>query len=483
MSEPPTDSDNENAIPAASAISPRKKVKVSLVDHTYHDWSQLEIQQDDDDDASDSETQPSPAAIAGLQPVHAASGGGGSSLSICSTQRKGIENFPAKLHKILSSGRYRNIITWMPHGRSWTILDKERLSSVVCPENFSHSNFDSFNRSVNGWGFKRLMREGPDHKSYYHECFLRGRPDLTKFMTRLVNPGKRLPDPKGEPNFYKMAKDFPLPPDPEPEPEVPNSQQQASQHPFMGGFPQGMPQGMTNQPQTQQGMPGQPPPSYYPGFPYGAYPSHPQGGAMVPQQPFPGMPQAGAPGPGVAPGFPPYPYPYPQPGLPPGMPQGMPPGMAPQPGMHPGMFPQWPQYPGMPPQAAASYPQNPYAYPPHAYGYGAQMMMNPMQQPQQPPMQGQPPPQGQWGQAMGLPPGMAYPNPYGQQFPPHAMPAGAVPSQAGGEEYERKPSARKRHRDDDDEEDDDQRPVKQEEDNDDNAGDDEDDEEDDDDEE
>ena len=45
---------------------------------------------------------------------------------------------------------------------------------------------------------QRLMREGPDHKSYYHECFLRGRPDLTKFMTRLVNPGKRLPDPKGE---------------------------------------------------------------------------------------------------------------------------------------------------------------------------------------------------------------------------------------------------------------------------------------------
>lgn len=44
------------------------------------------------------------------------------------------------------------------------------------------------------------MREGEDHKSYYHECFLRGRPDLTKFMTRLVNPGKRLPDPKGERN-------------------------------------------------------------------------------------------------------------------------------------------------------------------------------------------------------------------------------------------------------------------------------------------
>ena len=63
---------------------------------------------------------------------------------------KGIDNFPTKLHRILSCGRYRSIIAWKEHGRSWTILDKERLSTVVCPENFSHSNFDSFNRSVNG---------------------------------------------------------------------------------------------------------------------------------------------------------------------------------------------------------------------------------------------------------------------------------------------------------------------------------------------
>jgi hypothetical protein len=155
MAEQPNDanssSNSTNATPPSNH-SPRKKIKVSLVDHTYHDWSQLEIQDDDEDEPSDSETAPSLAAVAGLQPVHASSGGGG--VHLCSTQRKGIENFPAKLHKILSSGRYRNIITWMPHGRSWTILDKERVSSVVCPENFSHRNFDSFNRSVNGWGFK-----------------------------------------------------------------------------------------------------------------------------------------------------------------------------------------------------------------------------------------------------------------------------------------------------------------------------------------
>jgi hypothetical protein len=42
----------------------------------------------------------------------------------------------------------------MPHGRSWNIYDKDLLASVVCKEHFNHDKFDSFNRSVNGWGFK-----------------------------------------------------------------------------------------------------------------------------------------------------------------------------------------------------------------------------------------------------------------------------------------------------------------------------------------
>eukprot|EP01082_Thalassiosira_pseudonana_P015511 g14520.t1 g14520 g14520.t2 contig9:2029801-2030732(+) len=70
----------------------------------------------------------------------------------------------------------------------------------------------SFNRSVNGWGFKRLLRVGPDNKEYYHECFLRGRSDLTKLITRLVaSPGKRLPNLKDEPNFFDTFKYSPLP--------------------------------------------------------------------------------------------------------------------------------------------------------------------------------------------------------------------------------------------------------------------------------
>ena len=34
------------------------------------------------------------------------------------------------------------------------MLNKELLASVVLPKYFNHSKFESFNRQVNGWGFK-----------------------------------------------------------------------------------------------------------------------------------------------------------------------------------------------------------------------------------------------------------------------------------------------------------------------------------------
>jgi hypothetical protein len=66
-------------------------------------------------------------------------------------------NFPAKLHEIVSSPQYQNIIGWLPHGRSWEIKNREMFISVVLDEHFNHNNFQSFNRQVNYWGFKVRM--------------------------------------------------------------------------------------------------------------------------------------------------------------------------------------------------------------------------------------------------------------------------------------------------------------------------------------
>jgi hypothetical protein len=62
--------------------------------------------------------------------------------------------FPAKLHEILSNPEYEHIISWRPHGRSWEVKDRKLLVSVVLKKHFNHSNYESFNRQVNIWGFK-----------------------------------------------------------------------------------------------------------------------------------------------------------------------------------------------------------------------------------------------------------------------------------------------------------------------------------------
>mmetsp|Transcript_662 Transcript_662/g.1349 ORF Transcript_662/g.1349 Transcript_662/m.1349 type:complete len:497 (+) Transcript_662:200-1690(+) len=253
----------------------KAKVKESVIDHTYRDYSQVQVAPDSEEDASkgkkESRTNP---------------------------------NFPAKLHAILSNPGYQHIICWMPHGRSWNIVDKYLLTTVILPHHFSHCKFESFNRSVNGWGFKRLLGDGPDKKTYYHECFLRGRPELTKLMQRLCNPGKRLPDKSGEPNFYEISMKFPLPALPPAAPsggryqeqnatkpmQSPNTPQPGQPvmfsspppHGYMYGYPQSSPYPQMptsaasgpNPPQQPQQMywPGQVPSPHFQPNPYGYYP-------------------------------------------------------------------------------------------------------------------------------------------------------------------------------------------------------------------
>mmetsp|Transcript_11764 Transcript_11764/g.20471 ORF Transcript_11764/g.20471 Transcript_11764/m.20471 type:complete len:363 (-) Transcript_11764:247-1335(-) len=126
--------------------------------------------------------------------------------------KKSGDNFPARLHKILSEPNNHDAITWMPHGRAWKIRDKNRLIKEVIPNYFVCKKYASFTRQLNGWGFKRLHQSGPDFGCYYHECFLRGIPDLTCLIRRLPpNLGKSTPWAEGEPNFYKLAEKYPLP--------------------------------------------------------------------------------------------------------------------------------------------------------------------------------------------------------------------------------------------------------------------------------
>ena len=79
-----------------------------------------------------------------------------------------VQKFPVKLYSILAQKEFSDIITWMPHGRSWKVLKPNLFESLVMPLFFEYSNYHSFNRLVNAWSFRRIS-SGSDRGSYYHE--------------------------------------------------------------------------------------------------------------------------------------------------------------------------------------------------------------------------------------------------------------------------------------------------------------------------
>ena len=90
-----------------------------------------------------------------------------SSISSASSIRG--QKFPVKLYAILSREEFHDIITWMPHGRSWKVLKPNLFESLIMPLFFEYRNYHSFNRLINAWSFRRISESGPDRGSYYHE--------------------------------------------------------------------------------------------------------------------------------------------------------------------------------------------------------------------------------------------------------------------------------------------------------------------------
>jgi len=56
--------------------------------------------------------------------------------------------FPVKLHRILSNPEYSDIVSWLPHGRSWRVLRSKDFEEKVIPLYFRHSKYASFMRQV-----------------------------------------------------------------------------------------------------------------------------------------------------------------------------------------------------------------------------------------------------------------------------------------------------------------------------------------------
>jgi hypothetical protein len=111
------------------------------------------------------------------------------------------EIFPQRLMHILSQPSISHIITWLPQGRSFVIIDPDVFASKILPQFFSETTstsnvspsnssvsksknkkstackYPSFTRKLNRWGFRQISR-GPDAGAFHHPLFQRENPNL-----------------------------------------------------------------------------------------------------------------------------------------------------------------------------------------------------------------------------------------------------------------------------------------------------------------
>lgn len=115
--------------------------------------------------------------------------------------------FPERLYAMLNQAEqdgFEDVVSWSIHGRCFTVHQPKRFVDEVMPTFFKQSKLTSFQRQVNLYGFRRLTA-GKDRGAYYHELFLRGRPDLHRKLVRIRVKGtgfKSAASPATEPNFF-----------------------------------------------------------------------------------------------------------------------------------------------------------------------------------------------------------------------------------------------------------------------------------------
>ncbi len=87
--------------------------------------------------------------------------GGTSSSTGNATQCPGSRDQPLFLRKTyqMLEASPPDIAEWSAKGDSFTIKDPDRFAQTVIPQYFSHSNFSSFVRQLNFYGFRKVKQD------------------------------------------------------------------------------------------------------------------------------------------------------------------------------------------------------------------------------------------------------------------------------------------------------------------------------------
>lgn len=93
--------------------------------------------------------------------------------------------FLTKLYALIQDPNTTDLVSWVPRddpsATSFTVHKPSEFASNVLPRHFKHNNFSSFVRQLNQYGFHK---QDPDHWTFAHDSFRRGRPDLLSKISR-----------------------------------------------------------------------------------------------------------------------------------------------------------------------------------------------------------------------------------------------------------------------------------------------------------
>ncbi|KAJ2804584.1 Heat shock transcription factor [Coemansia guatemalensis] len=105
-----------------------------------------------------------------------------------------VTPFLNKLYSMVDDSASDDLIRWSADGNSFVVVRHEDFAKEVLPRFFKHSNFSSFVRQLNMYGFHKvphlqqggLITDGPEAESweFSNDNFQRGQPDLLHFIRR-----------------------------------------------------------------------------------------------------------------------------------------------------------------------------------------------------------------------------------------------------------------------------------------------------------